>query len=125
MVMVVAQHRQVWVSLAGSVCGQRQVTGSWTGRAIVIAAVASIAAARVRHVVVQRRELVVMQVAVAVRLDSPAAAQNVVDHEAGARRLQDGHGAALHWHRHLGGGAVGAELGQSANLCGEWASARR
>lgn len=121
MMMVMRQaKRQMWVASAGPVCAQSQVPGSWTGRPIVVAAVASVAAARVGQVVVQRGQRMVVQVVtVAVRLDRSrnAAAQNVVDHEARAGRLKDRHGAALNWHRHLPGrGATGAELGQSANL---------
>lgn len=118
MVVVVVQHGQVRVVSTGpgSVGAQSQVSRAGTGRAVVVAAVASIAAARVRHVVVQRGQLVVVMVvhvSVAVGLDSSsaAAAQNVVDHEAGAGRLQDRHRAPLNWHCHLGRcGATGAEL---------------
>lgn len=107
-VMVVAQQRQV-VSWSRSICAQSQIPRSRTRRPIVVAAVAAVAAARVREVVVQRGQLVVMvvvvvaqaQLVVAVR--GRRAAEDVVDHKPGTGRLEDGHGAALNWHRHLGG----------------------
>lgn len=104
--VVVAEQRQVWmwVATTSPVSTECQISRSWTWRSVIIASVAPIAAARVCQVVVQRGELVVVVVHVSVAVGSncgAATAQNVVDHETGARRLQDRHGAALGGHRHL------------------------
>lgn len=115
MVMVVAEQRQVRMSSPWTVCAQSQVPGSWTRRPVIVAAVASIAAARIRQVVVQRGQLmVVLVVQVAVGLNRATPAQDVVDHEARARRLEDRHGAPLDRHRHLC--RCGTLVGADANL---------
>lgn len=110
--MVMAQHWQMMLSRPGSVGAQRQISRSRTRRTIIIASVASIAAARFREVMVQGCQLMVvvvvtgeaeLMVQVSVSVLGSCAAQDVVDHEPGTGRLKDGHRTALNWHRHLWG----------------------